>query len=112
MLKLKNPVFDIGLPFLGGGVVILLSFYGLGWITPTNTARNNVEAARIDERASVCQQAAIAHLAEVGDIRVLNETGVLAREMRDALAEEFVLESGDAVKDRLVREACSSKLGA
>jgi hypothetical protein len=110
--EVKRDFFDIGVPFLSGGVVFLLGLYGLGMITPTNVARDRLAQALVNDRATLCQQAALTHLATVGDTTPLNATGMAAREMRDALAAEFFTESGDVVRDRLVREACSQKLNA
>ncbi len=109
---MKKDLFNLGVPFLGGGVSFLLALYGLGLITPTNIARDQLALALVDDRATQCQQAVLAHNVAVGDTTPLNGTGMLAREMRDALAAEFFTESGDVVRDRLVRASCSQKLSA
>jgi hypothetical protein len=109
---LKRDLFDVGVPFFGGGVVFLLGLYGLGMITPTSVAQDRLAQALVNDRATLCQQAALAHLADAGDTTPLNATGMAAREMRDELAAAFFTESGDLVRDRLVRAACSQKLNA
>jgi hypothetical protein len=105
---MKTPYFDVGVPFIAGGVVFLLIAYGTGLMTAANTARANVAAARIDERAIICQEAAIAYLAE----KAGNPSGVTSAEaeQRKALAEQFYVSSGDVSKDRAGREECSKKL--
>jgi putative Ca2+/H+ antiporter (TMEM165/GDT1 family) len=104
--------FEIGVPFLAGGVVFLLGFYLLGLIVPANVARNTVTAALVHERAVLCHKAAIAYIAEVGDKTDFKAAGMAAREARDALAAKFTIESDDVKNDRLVRDACRDMLGA
>jgi hypothetical protein len=103
---MKKSLFDLGVPFLAGGVVSLLGAYGAGLITATSTARMNIAEARIDERATMCHAAAVAYLAEQTTARVAGFAG------SNALAEQFVVATGDASIDRMVREACSKKLSA
>jgi hypothetical protein len=102
---MKTPYFDVGVPFLAGGVVFLLIAYGTGAMTAVNTANANVAAARIDERAIMCQEAAVAYLAQKSGIPAAGEA-----DMPKALAEQFYVASGDVSKDRAGREECSRKL--
>lgn len=95
--------FQIGVPFLAGGIVFMLVAYGTGLMTASNTARADVLAARIDERASMCQEAAVAYLAQ-------NAGGPGAAEQAKALAEQFYVATGDVNNDRAGREECSRKL--
>jgi hypothetical protein len=100
---MKTPYFDIGVPFIAGGIVFMLIAYGTGLMTASNTAKANVAAARIDERAVMCQAAAVAYLAQ-------NAGGPGAADQAKALAEQFYVSSGDVSKDRAGREECSRKL--
>lgn len=104
--------FEVGVPFVGGGVVFLLGFYLLGLIVPANVARSDLASALVHDRAVLCHQAVVAHLAQTGDTTDLTAAGMASRETREALAAKFTVESGDAVKDRLVRDACRDMLGA
>ena len=97
---MKTPYFEVGVPFVAGGVVFMLIAYGTGLMTASNTAKADVAAARIDERAVMCQEAAVAHLAGAP----------AAADQTRALAEQFYISSGDVTKDRAGREECSRKL--
>jgi hypothetical protein len=100
---MKTPYFDIGVPFVAGGIVFMLIAYGTGLMTASNTARADVVAARIDERAIMCQEAAIAYLAQKAG-------GTGAADQAKALAEQFYVATGDVNNDRAGREECSRKL--
>jgi hypothetical protein len=100
---MKTPYFEVGVPFVAGGVVFMLIAYSTGLMTASNTARADVAAARIDERALMCQEAAVAYLAQ-------NAGGAGAADQAKALAEQFYISSGDVSKDRAGREECSRKL--
>ncbi len=100
---MKTPYFDVGVPFVAGGVVFMLIAYGTGLMTASNTASADVAAARIDERAVMCQEAAAAHLAQQAGAPA-------AAGQAKALAEQFYISSGDITKDRAGREECSRKL--
>jgi hypothetical protein len=103
---MKKSLFDLGVPFLAGGVLFLLTAYGTGLVTASNTARENVAAARIDERAVMCQEAAVAYLAHKAE-----QTPVAAAtDLPKALAEQFFVATGDARRDRMVLEECTRKL--
>jgi hypothetical protein len=100
---MKTPYFEVGVPFVAGGVVFMLIAYGTGLMTASNTARANVVAARIDERAIMCQEAAVAYLAQ-------NAGGPGAAEQAKVLAEQFYVATGNVNNDRAGREECSRKL--
>jgi hypothetical protein len=106
---MNRPYFDMGVPFLAGGVVFLLVAYLTGAMTATNTANANVAAARIDERAIMCQEAAVAYLTHKAE---QTPAGVAAdaADLPKALAEQFYVASGDISKDRAGREECTRKL--
>jgi hypothetical protein len=89
-------------PFVAGGVVFMLIAYGTGLMTASNTARADVVAARIDERAIMCQEAAVAYLAQ--------NAGAGAADQAKALAEQFYVATGNVNNDRAGREECSRKL--
>ena len=76
--------FEVGVPFIGGGVVFLLVFYLLGLMVPSNVARSTVTAALVHERAVLCHKAAVAYIAEVGDKTDFKAAGMAAREARPA----------------------------
>ena len=105
---MKKDLFDLGVPFLGGGVVFLLATFASGAITATSTAQLNVAKARIDERATICQDAAMTVLAE--STQPMDFSGVEGKKRRDSLAMDFVIPSGDARTDRLVLQECSKRL--
>jgi hypothetical protein len=105
---MKKNLFDLGVPFAAGGVVFLLATFASGSITATSTAQMNVAKARIDERATICQDAAKTVLAE--STQAMDFSGVQGKKRRDALAMDFVIPSGDARTDRLVLEECSKRL--
>lgn len=109
---MRKSLFDLGVPFLGGGVIFLLVAFGTGAITATNTSTANVAMARIDERAAMCQEAALAYLAETGKQVPADRSGTEARDLTKALADKFFLTTGDVTKDKMIKEACSSKLNA
>jgi hypothetical protein len=100
---MKTPYFDIGVPFVAGGIVFMLIAYGTGLMTASNTASADVAAARIDERAIMCQEAAVAYLAQ-------NAGGPGAADQAKALAEQFYVATGNVNNDRAGREECSRKL--
>ena len=106
----NRPYFEVGVPFLAGGVVFLLIAYVTGAMTAVNTANANVAAARIDERAIICQEAAVAYLAQKPDQTPGGVAGAEAADLRKALAEQFYVASGDVSRDRTGREECSKKL--
>ena len=94
--------FLIGVPFIGGGVIFLLLAFGSGIITATNTARANVALARIDERATICFDAATAYLS--------TPDGQGQAPASADLVAQFVTASGDKRTDTMVGEACRKKL--
>lgn len=98
---MKKDVFEVGVPFIAGGVVFLLLAAGTGIITTSGTSRTDVAAARINERATMCFDAATAHL---------NASGQQAGQTAAALAQEFAIASGDKRTDTLVQEECRKKL--
>jgi hypothetical protein len=104
---MKKSLFELGVPFIAGGVIFMLAAYGTGLMTASNTARANVAAARIDERAVMCQEAAVAYLAQKAE-----QTPGAAAAVPKVLAEQFLVASGDAGKDRMVLEECARKLSA
>jgi hypothetical protein len=105
---MKKNLFDLGVPFAAGGVVFLLATFASGSITATSTAQMNVAKARIDERATICQEAAMTVLAE--STQPTDFSGLPGKKLRDSLAMDFVIPSGDAQKDRLVLQECSKRL--
>jgi hypothetical protein len=109
---MQKDYFDIGVPFVAGGVVFLLAFYLLGLIVPANVAWEQVTSAVVHDRAISCHKAVVAHLAEIGDTTDLKVTGMESRAMRDELAAEFTVDTDDVSRDRLVRQACSEMLNA
>jgi hypothetical protein len=102
--KQHKDLFLIGVPFLAGGVVFLLVAFATGLVTASSTSRANVAMARVDERATMCFDAATAYLATAQG----QADGPITR----ALAEQFSIASGDARTDTLVQEACRKKLDA
>jgi hypothetical protein len=105
---MKRDLFDLGVPFAAGGVVFLLGAFASGAVTPTNIAQLNVAMARVDERATICQEAAMTVLAEA--TQTDDFSGLAGKKRRDALAMDFVIPSGDARTDRLVLDECSKRL--
>jgi hypothetical protein len=105
---MKKDLFDLGVPFAAGGVVFLLAAFASGAVTATNTSQLNVAKARIDERATICQEAAMTVLAEA--TQPTDFSGVEGKKRRDALAMDFVIPSGDDRTDRLVLDECSKRL--
>ena len=101
---MKKDWFLLGVPFVAGGIVFLLAAYLTGIVTPTSTSRMNVAMARVDERATMCFDAATAFLSAQ-----VPGTAVLASA---TLAEQFLSASGDKRTDTLVREQCQKKLEA
>ena len=105
---MKRNLFDVTVPFTAGGVVFLLLAFASGIVTPTNSARSDVAMARIDERATICHEAAMTVLAEATQPQ--DFSGIKGRQLRDSLARDFVIPSGDARTDRRVLEECSKRL--
>jgi hypothetical protein len=105
---MKKDVFDVAVPFTAGGVIFLLLAFTSGIVTPTDSARSDVAMARIDERATICHEAAMTVLAE--STQPQDFSGFGGRQLRDSLARDFVIPSGDAGTDRLVLQECSNRL--
>ena len=105
---MKKDVFDVGIPFAAGGVVFLLAAFASGIVTPTQSAQSDVAMARINERATICHEAAMTVLAEATQPQ--DFSGIGGRQLRDSVARDFVIPSGDAGTDRLVLEECSKRL--
>ena len=101
---MKKDLFLIGVPFVAGGVVFLLLAFGTGIVTTTSTSRINIAMARVDERATMCFDAASAYLLTRG----AEPNGPT----NASLAEQFFTTSGDKRTDTLVREECQKRLGA
>jgi hypothetical protein len=101
-MKMDRDFLSIGVPFVAGGAVFLLIAFATGIVTLGGTSRTDVAAARIDERATICFDAATAHL---------NASGKQAGQTAAALAQEFTITSGDKGTDALVQEECRKKLG-
>jgi hypothetical protein len=99
----RKDLFSIGVPFVAGGVVFLLLAFGTGIITATSTARMSASLARIDERASMCFDAATAFLATAQG----QAAGPITREF----AEKFSIASGNRTTDTMVQDQCRKKLG-
>jgi hypothetical protein len=102
--EMNRDLFSIGVPFLAGGIVFLLLCFGTGIVTASSTSRMNVAMARVDERATMCFDAATAH--------ILTSGGQVGGPASSALAEQFFTTSGDKRTDTLVQEQCRKKLGA
>ena len=100
---MQKDLFSIGVPFIGGGVVFLLLAFGTGIVTATSTSRMDIAMARVDERATMCFDAATAFLATAEGQAV----GTVKREF----AEQFFVASGDRRTDTLVQDECRKKLG-
>ena len=107
---MNRDLFEVIVPFAAGGIVLLLLGFASGLITTTSSARSDVAMARIDERATICHEAAMASLAEATE--PVDFTGMEGRQRRNALASDFVIASGDDRTDRLVLEECSKRLDA
>jgi hypothetical protein len=104
MMMKDRDWFMLGVPFVAGGIVFLLLCFGTGIITATSTSRANLAMARIDERATICFDAATAFLS--------TPDGQLNPPATQALAEQILTASGDKRTDTLVGEASRKKLGA
>ena len=64
---MKKDLFTLGVPFVAGGIVFLLAGFTTGLMTTSSDARLGAQNARVDARASICQKAATAHFAEIGE---------------------------------------------
>jgi hypothetical protein len=102
MNKDHRDLFLIGVPFVAGGIVFLLVAFATGLVTTTSASRTNIAMARIDERATMCFDAATAFLSTEG-------SGT-STPTNAALAEQFFATSGDKRTDTLVRERCQKML--
>lgn len=108
---MKKDIFPIAVPFLGGGVVFLLVAFTSGVMVTATDARNTALAARVDARASICREAAMAHYAGLGEA-MPDFTGMAGRQTRDGVAADFLVASGNQTIDRLALQSCSEKLAA
>ena len=106
---MKKDLFTLGVPFVAGGIVFLLAGFTTGLMTTSSDARLGAQNARVDARANICQEAATAHFAEIGEAMPDFE-GMAGREQRDAVAAEFLISSGNESIDRLALKSCSEKL--
>jgi hypothetical protein len=102
MNKDHRDLFLLGVPFVAGGIVCLLAAFATGLITTTSAARTDIAMARIDERATICFEAATAFLS--------TESSGTSVPTNAALAEQFFATSGDKRTDTLIRERCQKML--
>jgi hypothetical protein len=108
---MKSDLFTLGVPFVAGGIVFLLAGFGSGLVTTSSDARLSAQNARDDARANICEKAATAHFAEIGE-KMPDFEGMTGRDERKALAADFLVSSGDEKIDRLALESCSEKLAS
>ncbi len=104
---MKKEIFPIAVPFIAGGIVFALFAMATGIVTPTSTSEKNIALARIDERATICFDAATAQMAAAEVVAA----GV-TQTVKQVVAADFVSASGDRQTDTMVREACQRKLNA
>ena len=101
-------------PYLWGFVVGLIAapIFGFwhGDVVTAGTRDRDVQAARIDAQAAICEQLARAYWVETGDTTGL--TGYTGRDARNELAARFAVMPGQDEADRAVQRACADKLAA
>lgn len=79
-----------------------------GGLVTSGTRDGQVQAARIDAQALICERLAREHRVDTGDTTEL--TGFNGRGARNELAARFAVMPGQEAADNAVQRACADKL--